>query len=53
MLKAVGDSKLSKKFQITVPKRVREILGLDSDDLVVFVVKKRDVVIRRGRVTIR
>jgi len=52
-LKAIGDSKLSKKFQITVPKRVREILRLDSEDLVVFVAKKNDVVIRRGRVTIK
>jgi AbrB family looped-hinge helix DNA binding protein len=52
-LKAVGDSKLSKKFQITVPKRVRERLRLDSEDLVVFILKRNDIVIRRGKVTIR
>jgi AbrB family looped-hinge helix DNA binding protein len=52
-LKTIGDSKLSKKFQITVPKRVRQVLRLNSEDLVVFIVKRRDVVIRRGRVTVR
>jgi AbrB family looped-hinge helix DNA binding protein len=52
-LKAIGDSRLSKKYQITVPKRVREILRLDSEDLVVFIVKRKDVMIRRGKVTIK
>jgi AbrB family looped-hinge helix DNA binding protein len=52
-LKPIGDSKVSKKFQITVPKRVREILRLDSEDLVVFIVKRKDVVVRRGKVAIK
>ena len=51
-MKAIGDSKLSKKFQITVPKRVRKILRLDSEDLVVFIIKRKDIVIRRGKVAL-
>jgi AbrB family looped-hinge helix DNA binding protein len=32
----LGTSKLSHKFQITIPKDVREELGLDARDIVVF-----------------
>jgi AbrB family looped-hinge helix DNA binding protein len=47
-LKLLGDSKLSKKFQVTVPRKVREFLRLDSGDLLVFTVSKNAIVIKRG-----
>ena len=33
----LGTSKISKKFQITVPKSVREKFGLKESDLVIFI----------------
>ena len=47
-MELLGDSKLSKKFQATVPKRVREILNLDSDDRLVFVIDHDQIVLKRG-----
>jgi AbrB family looped-hinge helix DNA binding protein len=51
-LEVLGDSKLSKKFQITVPKPVREILDLETGNLLVFVVEGKRVVLKRGEVQI-
>jgi AbrB family looped-hinge helix DNA binding protein len=49
-LESLGDSKLSKKFQATVPKRVREILNLDTDDRLVFVIDHDEIVLKRGKI---
>lgn len=51
-MEVLGDSKLSKKFQITVPKPVREILDLETGNLLVFVVEGKRVVLKRGEVQI-
>ena len=48
----LGNSKLTRRFQVTVPKSVGRTLELDAGDLLVFVKKDRDIVVKRGRVKI-
>ena len=52
-MKLLGDSKLSKKFQVTVPRKVRDFLRVGSGDLLVFLVEKNAIVIKRGELRIR
>ena len=47
-MELLGDSKLTSKFQATVPKRVREVLNLDSGDRLVFAVDHGEIVLKRG-----
>jgi AbrB family looped-hinge helix DNA binding protein len=47
-LEILGDSKLSRKFQITVPKDVRDILRLGTGDRLVFVAEKDRILVKRG-----
>jgi len=46
------DSKLTSKFQATIPKRVRQFLRLDEGDLLVFVIGKNDVLLKKGVVKV-
>ena len=48
----IGSSKLTEKFQATIPKSIRGILKLDAGDLLVFVRDHDQIVIKRGRVKI-
>ena len=43
------EAKITSKGQITVPKRVRQSLGVETGDSVVFEVRGGDVVIRPVR----
>jgi AbrB family looped-hinge helix DNA binding protein len=52
-MKALGDSRLSSKFQVTVPRDIRSLLGLKAGDLLVFVVKGDEVLLKRGEVQIQ
>ena len=49
---SVGISKITRKFQATIPKTVRKQLGLDSGDLVVFVKVQNEIVLKKGTVRI-
>ena len=49
----LGNSKVAPKFQVTIPKAVREILELETGDLLVFVRQQDTVSIRRGKVTVQ
>ncbi len=51
-MKALGDSKLTSKFQVTVPKAVREILGLDTGDRLVFIRNHDQILVKKGKITI-
>jgi AbrB family looped-hinge helix DNA binding protein len=51
-LELLGDSKLTRKFQVTVPKAVRKRLKLGAGDLLVFVVEERQILVKRGEVKI-
>ncbi len=41
-------AKLTRKHQATIPKRVREVLGLRKGDLVLFEIEDGVVSLRRG-----
>jgi AbrB family looped-hinge helix DNA binding protein len=51
-MKALGKSKLSRKYQVTVPKNVRDLLKLNMGDLLVFVENQRHVLLKRGIISI-
>jgi AbrB family looped-hinge helix DNA binding protein len=47
-MKSLGDSKLTSKFQATIPKHVREVLKLDAGDRLVFAIDHDEIVLKRG-----
>jgi antitoxin PrlF len=50
----MSSAKLRSKGQITIPKNVRERLGLEAGDRVVFVVQSdRDVVLKPAKTDVR
>jgi AbrB family looped-hinge helix DNA binding protein len=49
-MKPVGDSKVSSKFQVTITKAARDILGLAPGDLVVFLVNDQQVLLNKGEI---
>ena len=51
-VRALGDSRLSSKFQVTVPRDIRNILELKAGDLLVFVEDGDEILLRRGEVKI-
>jgi len=51
-MELLGDSKLTSKFQTTVPKRVRDILKLDTDDRLVFARIDGQIVVKKGRIKV-
>lgn len=52
-MKVIGDSKLTGKFQATIPKGVREVLKLDSGDRVVFVWEHGYVLVKKGKLEVQ
>jgi AbrB family looped-hinge helix DNA binding protein len=48
----LGDSKITGKYQVTIPKAVREILELENGDLLVFVREQNAILVKRGKVSI-
>ena len=46
----LDDSKLTKEFQATAPKCVRELLKLGTDDRLVFVKDHGQIVLKRGEI---
>jgi AbrB family looped-hinge helix DNA binding protein len=48
----LGDSKITGKYQVTIPKAVREMLSLENGDLLVFVREQNAILIKRGKVSI-
>ena len=47
----VGEAKVTVKMQITVPKRVQELLGgLDKGDYIIFYKDKKGIYIRKGKI---
>jgi AbrB family looped-hinge helix DNA binding protein len=52
MMTQLVDSKLTSKFQITIPKTVRQLLRLDEGDLLVFVIDKDEILLKKGVVKV-
>lgn len=51
-MESIGNSKITRKFQATIPKAVREHLSLDNGDLVVFIKVENEIVLKKGMVRI-
>jgi AbrB family looped-hinge helix DNA binding protein len=51
-MKNLVDSKLTSKFQATIPKKVRQFLRLDRGDLLVFVIGENEVLLKKGFVKV-
>jgi AbrB family looped-hinge helix DNA binding protein len=51
-MKILGDSKVTDKFQATIPRAVRDLLRLDSGDRIVFVMEHDYVAVKKGRLEV-
>ena len=51
-MKVIGDSKVTRKFQATIPRPVRELLRLDSGDRIVFLTEGNYVLLKRGKLEV-
>ncbi len=52
-MEILADSRITQQFQITIPKRVREILKLDAGDLVLFVTDEDGINVMKGEIKIK
>jgi len=48
MAKILGIAKLSSKAQITIPKEVREVMGLNVKDKILFIQENEKIVIKKA-----
>jgi len=46
--KVVGEAKLSKKYQVTIPKTVRVLLGLGPEDKIKFILEGEKIYIEKA-----
>ena len=51
-VESLGTSKVTRKFQATVPKAVRKHLNLDNGDLLVFLKDHDEITVKKGTVKI-
>ena len=51
-LEVVGKSTITGRYQLTLPKRVREFLRAENGDLVVFLKDDDRILVKRGTVKI-
>ena len=51
-VEVVGKSTVTGKYQLTLPKFVREFLGADNGDLIVFIKDHDNILVKRGTVKI-
>ena len=51
-MEVVGKSTITGRYQLTLPKQVREFLGAENGDLIVFVREHDKIVVKRGTVKI-
>ena len=49
MKKILGDSKVTGKFQATIPRTVRALLKLDSGDRLVFLKEHGSVILKKAK----
>jgi AbrB family looped-hinge helix DNA binding protein len=52
-MEVVGKSTITGKYQLTLPKYVREFLKADNGDLLVFIKDHDKIVVKRGIVKIK
>jgi len=51
-LEVVGKATITTKFQVTLPKSVREFLNAENGDFLVFVKDRDAIMVKRGTVKI-
>ena len=51
-MEVVGKSTITGRYQLTLPKRVREFLKAENGDLVVFLKDHDKILVKRGTVKI-
>jgi AbrB family looped-hinge helix DNA binding protein len=51
-VQVVGKSTITGKYQLTLPKSVREFLRADNGDLIVFIRDHDQILVKRGTVKI-
>ena len=51
-MEVIGRSTITGKYQLTLPKDVRNLLGADNGDLIVFLKDHDKIVVKRGTVRI-
>jgi AbrB family looped-hinge helix DNA binding protein len=51
-MEVVGRSTITGKYQLTLPKAVREFLNADNGDLIVFVKDHDKILVKRGIVKV-
>jgi len=52
-LEVVGRSTITGKYQLTLPKNVRELMNAENGDLVVFIKDDDRILIKRGVVEVK
>ncbi len=52
-MKVIGDSKVTGKFQATIPRPVRELLRLNSGDRIVFLTEGSHVRVMKGKLEVQ
>jgi AbrB family looped-hinge helix DNA binding protein len=52
-MKILGDSKVTEKFQATIPRVVRELLQLESGDRVVFLHEHDQILVKKGKLEVQ
>jgi AbrB family looped-hinge helix DNA binding protein len=51
-MEVVGKSTITGKYQLTLPKSVREFLRADNGDLIVFIRDRDKILVKRGTVKV-
>ena len=52
-MKQLGNSRLTIRCQVTIPRSVRRQMKLTTGDLVVFVTRRNEILLKRGEVKIK
>jgi AbrB family looped-hinge helix DNA binding protein len=52
-MKVIGDSKVTSKFQATIPPPVRELLRLESGDRIMFLTEGSHVLVKKGKLEVQ
>jgi AbrB family looped-hinge helix DNA binding protein len=51
-LEVLGKSTITGRFQLTLPKHVRELLRAENGDLIVFIKDQDNIMVKRGTLKI-
>jgi AbrB family looped-hinge helix DNA binding protein len=52
-VKILGDSKVTGRFQATIPKAVRDLLALEAGDRLVFVAEQKRISLKKARLELQ